>query len=71
MVQNDTLCRFWKLFFVAIPMKSSWIYEFGASLWGHSRAKSVATIQNKAIRYYLGLHKYTQKIQPSWQKWDG
>ena len=35
------------------------IIEYGSEVWGYSRYDCCDKIQNRAIRFYLGLHKFT------------
>ena len=34
------------------------ISEYAAGVWGHHKAPYIDTIQNRAMRYYLGVHKF-------------
>ena len=34
------------------------ISEYAAGVWGHHKALHIDTIQNRAMRYYLGVHKF-------------
>ena len=34
------------------------ILDYGAGIWGHLEAKPSYQVQNKALRYYLGVHRY-------------
>jgi len=34
------------------------VYEYGAEVWGFNKAYAIDKVQNRAIRYYLGLHKF-------------
>ena len=33
--------------------------DYGSGIWGYSGNNYSETIQNKAIRYYLGVHNFT------------
>ena len=35
------------------------ILDYGRGIWGYSGNNHSETIQNKAIRYYLGVHNFT------------
>ncbi len=35
------------------------VYEYGAEVWGFNKAYAIDKVQTRAIRYYLGLHKFT------------
>ena len=34
------------------------VSEYGAGIWGWHKASEIDTIQNRAMRYYLGVHKF-------------
>ena len=34
------------------------VVDYGSSIWGHSKHNHSEIIQNKAIRYFLGVHNY-------------
>ncbi len=35
------------------------IVDYGSSTWGYTKHNHSEIIQNKAIRYYLGVHNFT------------
>ena len=35
------------------------ILEYGSSVWGYKKAPEIDLIQNRAMRFFLGVHKYT------------
>ena len=35
------------------------VMEYGSSIWGFKKAPEIDMIQNRAMRYFLGVHKYT------------
>ena len=35
------------------------ILDYGASVWGYKNSAQCDSVQNKAIRYFLGVHKFT------------
>jgi len=38
------------------------ILDYGATIWGYHKSNNTDIILNKAIRYYLGVHKYAPNI---------
>ena len=34
------------------------ILEYGAGIWGFEKAPDIKGVQNRAMRYFLGVHKY-------------
>ena len=35
------------------------VLDYGAAIWGHNRFSCIDTVQNRAIRFFLGVHKKT------------
>lgn len=38
------------------------IQEYGAGIWGFNKAKPIDMIQNRAMRFYLGVHKFVPNV---------
>ena len=38
------------------------IIEYGSGIWGHLEASPINAVQNRAMRYYLGVHKLSPNI---------
>jgi len=34
------------------------VFEYGAEVWGHHKGQAIDKVQNRAMRYFLGLHKF-------------
>ena len=35
------------------------VSEYGAGIWGYHKGKAIDIVQNRAMRYFLGVHKFT------------
>ena len=33
------------------------IIDYGVSIWGHCKFPAIEAVQNRALRFHLGLHK--------------
>ena len=38
------------------------IQEYGAGTWGFNKAKPIDMIPNRAMRFYLGVHKFVPNV---------
>ena len=34
------------------------VYEYAAGIWGFHKASAIDKVQNRAMRYFLGVHKF-------------
>ena len=53
-LKNVGYDTFTKLFIAGVQP----VYEYSAGVWGYHKAYAIDKVQNRAMRYYLGVHKF-------------